>query len=152
MPGGEVLSLGGVQIRQDKRDLTAKLRPERVDHALELRAVRSPRREHLDDGRLLADDIEVTVPCLTRQGDDEDDRSHPERHRKKETGAPPFLRLASCQCLLSRMFLPLTHGISPHRYVVPYAGRDRTRIPSDRVEVQGPGHPMGGRPATKRTR
>lgn len=118
MPGGELSSLGGVQVRQDKGDLAAKLRPERVDHALELRAVRSPRQEHLDNRRLLTDNIEVTVPRLTRQGDRQDDGGHRERRRKKEDRAPPFLCLTSCHCFLSSELTPLAHRLFPHRYVI----------------------------------
>jgi hypothetical protein len=35
--------LGSIEVRKDKRHLPAKLRPERVDDALELSAVRSAR-------------------------------------------------------------------------------------------------------------
>jgi hypothetical protein len=43
MARGKCTPLGRVQIRQDERHLAAKLWPERVDDALELGTVRSPR-------------------------------------------------------------------------------------------------------------
>jgi hypothetical protein len=43
MARGKCTPLGRIQIRQDKRHLAAKLWPERVDDALELGTVRSPR-------------------------------------------------------------------------------------------------------------
>jgi hypothetical protein len=43
MAVGKCVALRGIEVSQDKRHLTTKLRAERVDDALELGAVRSPR-------------------------------------------------------------------------------------------------------------
>jgi hypothetical protein len=60
----------GTQISQDKRNLFLKLRAERIDDALKLGTVRSPRQKDLDDGRLLADDVKPAVTWRTAQHND----------------------------------------------------------------------------------
>jgi hypothetical protein len=87
---GKGLPLSRIEVCQDERDLSAKLGPERIHDALELGTVGSPRQKYLHDGRLLAEDVEATIPWWASQHDDGYDRSdhHRSGDEQHETEAP----------------------------------------------------------------
>jgi hypothetical protein len=67
MAGGKRLALGRSQIGEHEGDFSLELGAEHVNDALELGAIRSPREEYLDDGGLLADDLETAIPRSARE-------------------------------------------------------------------------------------
>jgi hypothetical protein len=78
MADGKGATLRSREVSKHKGNLPAKLGPERVNDALELGAVRSARQKHLDDRRLLADDLETAIARWLQQ----DHRCHDgDKHR-----------------------------------------------------------------------
>jgi hypothetical protein len=64
------LAFSGTQIGQSEGDLIVKLWTQRVDDALQLCTIRSPRQEHLDNGWLPADDVKPMISWLAGQYDE----------------------------------------------------------------------------------
>ncbi len=103
------ITLGGIEVRQDKRHLPPKFRPERVDDALELSTVRSARQEHLYDRRLFADNVEAAIPWLPGQRHHSHDAGDPQRSSDQQPYASSPAALPLYHGLLARRFPTLPH-------------------------------------------
>jgi hypothetical protein len=110
---GKCRPLGGIEVCQDESDLSMKLGAERVNDALQLRAVRSAGQKHLHDRRPLAEDVEATVSRLTGEHDDGRDGGDHHRGGGEQDQTTALAALPSSPRLLPRRFPTLAHRGSP---------------------------------------